>query len=108
LLYSENEHLDEEFSNTNETNNVLRRNLGSFNLCIDPVEGDGDCAFTSIVMQLRKSKEWKDSDKKLFERLHEFGMGGSSEEDVYQLRQLFVNNVKSKDCYQQILAISPE
>lgn len=79
-----------------------------FNLCIDPVEGDGDCAFTSIIMQLRNSKEWRDSDKKLFERLHELGLGGSLDEDVYQLRQLFVDNVQSKDCYQQILSISPE
>ena len=30
-------------------NSLLIRNLSSFNLEIDPMEGDGDCAFRSII-----------------------------------------------------------
>ena len=38
--------------------NLLQRNLLLFSRSIDPVAGDGDCAFRSIIIQLRKSREW--------------------------------------------------
>lgn len=40
--------------------NALQRNLASFNLLKDPTIGDGDCAFRTIVSQIRKTVEWSD------------------------------------------------
>ena len=39
---------DTDPSSEQDHNSLLIRNLSSFNLEIDPVEGDGDCAFRSI------------------------------------------------------------
>ena len=36
---------------------LLERNLADFNLHIDPLKGDGDCVFRSIVKQLRNNSE---------------------------------------------------
>ena len=38
---------------------ILQRNLASFDLKMDAINGDGDCAFRSIIVQLRKAEEWQ-------------------------------------------------
>ena len=67
--------------------NCFRRNLASFNRHLDPVVGDGDCAFRSIIVQLRKTKEWNDQNATLMEHLVGLGLGKGLDEDVFQLRQ---------------------
>lgn len=79
--------------------NCLRRNLASFHRCLDPVVGDGDCAFRSIIVQLRKTKEWKDQNVLLMEHLAGLGLGKGLDEDVFQLRQCFVDTVQSNEHY---------
>ena len=87
----------------------LERNLFSFNLVIDPVEGDGDCAFRSIIKQLRNMLEWNDANTKLTEHLGDLGLRGATlDDDVFTLRQLFVDNVQSNEYYQMLLGISKE
>jgi hypothetical protein len=44
---------------------ILLLNIKSFDLCIDPVTGDGDCAFASIIRQVRKSSKWQNANGKL-------------------------------------------
>ena len=83
----------------------LLRNLASFDLEIDPVEGDGDCAFRSIIKQLRNTLEWNE----LSQHLKDMGLSGESiDDDVFALRQLFVDNVQSNEYYQMLLGISKE
>ena len=75
-------------------------------MCIDPVTGDGDCAFASIIRQLRKSYEWQNAIYgNLRKHLTDLGLGGSVDLDVYRLRQLFVNVVQSNEDYQVLLGI---
>ncbi|PFX32945.1 hypothetical protein AWC38_SpisGene2234 [Stylophora pistillata] len=88
---------------------LVERNLYSFNLLIDPVEGDGDCAFRSILKQLRNMLEWNDANTKLNEHLEDLGLTGANlDDDVFNLRQLFVDNVQSNEYYQMLLGISKE
>ena len=85
------------------------RNLSSFSLSIDPVEGDGDCTFRSIIKQLRNMLEWNDANTKLTEPLEDLGLTGANlDDDVFTLRQLFVDNVQSNEYYQMLLGISKE
>lgn len=83
----------------------LHRNLASVNRCIDPVSGDGDCAFRSIVTQLRKTKEWNEENSTLLEHLTRLGLGKTIDEDVFQLRQCFVDNVQSNEHYQMLSGV---
>ena len=88
---------DTDPSSEQDHNSLLIRNLSSFNLEIDPVEGDGDCAFRSIIkqmQQMRKTLEWNDANGKLTDHLKDIGLAGAAiDDDVFTLRQLFVNNV---------------
>ena len=45
---------DEDVSQNTDVNHrqLLLKHLASFNLRIDPVSGDGDCAFRSIIVQV--------------------------------------------------------
>ena len=88
--------------------NCLRRALASLNLRLDPVVGDGDCAFRSMIVQLRKTKEWKDHNVLLMEHLAGLGLGKGLDEDVFQLRQCFVNAVQSSEYYQRLSGIPLE
>ena len=98
-------------SSDNENNsrqmheNSLQRNLACFNMVKDPVIGDGDCAFTAIVSQMRKTTEWTDKRSLLRERLTYLGLGDNADADVLKLRQLFVDNVQSNDHYQMLSGI---
>lgn len=85
--------------------NLLQRNLLSFNRTINPVAGDRDCAFRSILLQLRETKEWMEHDELLIQHLHSLGLGMSIDEDVFQLRQLFVDHIQSNDSYQMLIGI---
>ena len=71
----------------------------------DPVIGDGDCAFSAIVSQLRKTIEWTDRRSLFRERLTYLGLGNNVDADVLKLRQLFVDNVQSNDHYQMLSGI---
>lgn len=52
-------------SSEHDHTSLLERNLYSFNVLIDPVEGDGDCAVRSIIKQLRNMLKCNDADTKL-------------------------------------------
>lgn len=84
---------------------VLERNLASFNLHIDPVTGDGDCAFRSIVLQIRKTHDWNDQESALRNQLLRLELGRGIDDDVFHLRQLFVNSVQSSEHYQLLTGI---
>ena len=89
--------------------NLLQRNLSSFNLLIDHVEGDGDCAFRSIIKQLRNMLKYNDANTKLTGHLDDLGLTRANlDDDVFTLRQLFVDNVRSNEYYQMLPGISKE
>ena len=85
--------------------NLLQRNVLSFKRTIIPVAGDGDCALRSIVLQLRKTKGWIEHDELFMQHLHSLRLGMSIDEDVFQLRQLFVDHIQSNDSYQELIGI---
>jgi len=86
---------------------LLQRNLSSFNLLIDPVEGDGDCTFRSIIKQLRHMLKCNDANTKLTGHLDDLGLTRANvDDDVFTLRQLFVDNIQSNEYYQMLLGIS--
>lgn len=95
-----------EVSNNHRSN--LTRNLASFGLTSDPVSGDGDCVFSSIVKQSKKLPQLTEEESPLAAHLLSSGLGRTEEEDAYTLRQLFVNNVQSNELYQVVTGVSPE
>lgn len=84
---------------------TLQRNLDCFSLKRDEVVGDGDCAFRTIISQVRKTNQWSDPNSALCQHISYLGLGRSADEDVNQLRQLFVNNVQSNEHYQMLTGI---
>ena len=100
---------DTDPSSEQDHNSLLMRNLSSFNLAINPVKGDGDCAFRSIITQLRNTLEWNDANIKLTEHLKGIELArATTDDDVFTLRQLFVDNVQSNEYYQMLLGILKE
>ena len=100
---------DTDPSSEQDHNSLLIRNLASFNLEIDPVEGDRDCAFRSIIKQMHKILELNEASEKLTNHLKDMGLAGAAINDnVFNLRQLFVNNVQSNEYYQMLPGISVE
>lgn len=90
----------------NDQDQVITRNLKAFNLAIDPVIGDGDCAFSSIIKQLRKTNAWLDENNgNLRKHIRDLGLDGDLEDAVFCLRQIFVDNVQSSEEYQVLLGI---
>ena len=71
---------------------------------MDAINGDGDCAFTSILLQLRKA-EWQEQNENLMQHLRGLGLGLTIDENVFQLCQLFLNHVQSNDYYQMLTEI---
>ena len=55
----------------------LNRNLPSFGLSIDPVVGDGDCAFSSIIKQLHRLPEFINKEPYFMEHLSGLGLSTS-------------------------------
>ena len=68
-------------------------------MTIDPVSGDGDCVFTSIVRQLRRHPKFIENEPSLTVHLAALGLSGSEKDDAYSLRQLFVDQVQSNEMY---------
>lgn len=53
--------------------------------------------------------DWNDANTKLTEHLGDLGLRGANlDDDVFTLRQLFVDNVQSNEYYQMLLGISKE
>ena len=81
---------------------VLERNLAAYNLEIEKVRGDGDCAFRSLVKQIHKLSE---KDITFKGHLESINLMKTEEEDTYQLRQLFVDEVLNGD--EELLSFLP-
>ena len=81
---------------------VLNRNLAAFDLEIEGVIGDGDCAFRSLAKQIVKVST---GDIKFREHVESLGLLKSEDEDTYQLRQLFVDKLEEGD--EELLAFLP-
>ena len=81
---------------------VLNRNLAAFDLEIEEVIGDGDCAFRSLAKQIVKVST---EDSKFRDHVESLGLLKSEDEDTYQLRQLFVDKLEEGD--EELLAFLP-
>lgn len=75
---------------------TLKRHLASFNLELDIIEPDGDCAFRSIVMQV--SKLAQEEPGLVCGHLQSLGLLKSEDQDTLTLRQLFVDAVLADNC----------
>lgn len=84
-----------------------RENVLNRNLLKDPAIGESDCAFRTIVSQIRKTVEWSDPSLLLWERLTFLGLGMDidMDADILQIHQLFVDDVESNDYYQMLTGI---
>ena len=87
--------------------NILQIHLGSFNIRIDPVAGDGDCVFRSIITQIRKTKEWREQNEVFLNHLTGLGLGRNVDQEMFSFRQTFVDNVQS-EYYQMLTGIPKE
>ena len=81
---------------------VLNRNLAAFDLEIEEVIGDGDCAFRSLAKQIVKVST---ADIKFRDHVESLGLLKSEDEDTYKLRQLFVDKLEEGD--EELLAFLP-
>lgn len=72
----------------------LKRNVAAFDLEIDEVVGDGDCAFTSIIKQLHKVVPTMTRCSGSCTLL---GLLQSETEDTFALRQMFVDQMLEPD-----------
>ena len=75
------------------TKETLQRHLAKFNLQLDKVTPDGDCAFRSIVRQINKRTH--DAQDQASIHLKSLGLLINEEDDTFRLRQLFVEAVLS-------------
>lgn len=78
-------------------NECLRRNLASFGLTVDPVPGNGDCCFNSIVKQIHKLVLDKDDGNNTEFRKHlqqNLGFKTSVAENTDLLRSLFCREIE--------------
>ena len=62
-----------------------------FNLVINPLAKDGDCAFRSVVKMIKAS--YSSNDKPLWEHLKMLGLLKTEEEDIRRLRHLFTEEI---------------
>ena len=74
-------------------NETLQRHLAKFNLQLDKVTPDGDCAFRSIVKQI--TKRTQNVQDRLSTHLKSLGLLINEEDDKFRLRQLFMEAVLS-------------
>ena len=72
---------------------TLTRHLAGFNLQIDKVKGDGDCAFRSIGRQIKK-KSASLRNKELTEHLISSGLLKDETQDAHTLRTLFADQLE--------------
>ena len=73
----------------------LKRNQAAFDLQIEEVFGDGDCAFTSIIKQLHKTVPNLTKEADNF--IRPLGLLKSEEQDTLGLRQMFVDRMLEPD-----------
>ena len=85
---------DDPTINTNEQ--TLQRNLAKFNLELDNVQPDGDCACRSNVRQI--SKRVNKEPSTVSTHLKSLGLLIDEDVDTFTLRQLFVDAVLSDQC----------
>ena len=81
---------------------VLNRNLAAFDLEIEAVIGDGDCAFRSLAKQIARLSGENGSFK---EHLKSLNLPKTEDEDTFQLRQLFADKIAEGD--DELLAFLP-
>ena len=70
---------------------VISEHLATFNLVINPLAKDGDCAFCSLVKMIKAS--YSSNDKPLWEHLKTLGLLKTEEEVVRRLRHLFAEEI---------------
>ena len=102
LLGDSSMFIQEDDTTVNGFVGVLNRNLAAFDLEIEEVIGDGDCAFRSLAKQVVKVSN---GDIKFREHVKSLGLLKSEDEDTYQLRQLFVDKLEDGD--EELLAFLP-
>lgn len=90
LLCTEH-NVDSDDPTINSHFDTLRRHLASFNLELDTVERDGDCAFRSVVRQVTKLAH-KEPDL-ISGHLQSLGLFKGEDQDTWTLRRLFVDAV---------------
>ena len=86
----------------------LNRNLSAFSLTSDNVEKDGDCAFRSFLLQLKKVMTTLNPKKRarLDEKLKNIGLfKETEEEDILHLRSVFVNTVLTNTSCMEFLPV---
>ena len=71
--------------------------MASFNLELDTIDPDGDCAFRSIVRQVSKLARQEEPGL-VCEHLQSLGLLKGEDQDTLTLRQLFVDAVLSDNC----------
>ena len=64
---------------------LLRRHLATFNLVINPLAKDGDCAFRSVVKMIKAS--YSSNDKPLWEHLKMLGLPISGDCDTFSQKK---------------------
>ena len=69
----------------------LDRNLAGFNLKIDAIAKDGDCAFRSVVRMLRST--FSSEDQEIWQHLTTLGLLKNEDEDIKTLRNLFADEI---------------
>ena len=69
----------------------LDRNLASFNLKIDAIAKDSDCAFRSVASILRST--FSSEDKEIWQHLTTLGLLKNEEEDIKILSNLFADEI---------------
>ena len=94
LLTSE-DNIDTDDPTINSHSETLKRHLATFNLQLDRVQSDGDCAFRTIMRQVRKLVH--NEAGQLSEHLRRLGLLNTEDLDTYTLRQLFVDAVLADD-----------
>ena len=97
VIRTESASLEEDCTLESDMNNeCLQRNLASFGLAVDPVPGNGDCCFSSIVKQIHKLILDKDdkNNTEFRKHLQNLGFKTSVAENTDLLRSLFCREIE--------------
>ena len=88
LTVEENSEIDDPTINSHTE--TLNRHLGGFNLEIDAIQPDGDCAFRSVVRQATKRAC---NEPQISARLRSLKLLIDDDRDTFTLRQLFADEL---------------
>ena len=94
---------DESDPSIAEHDRSLSRNLAGFNLKVDKVARDGDCAFRGVARMLRPI--CNPEQPEILNHLKSVGLCKSEDEDTITMRQLFVEEIMKFD--EELLAFFP-